>query len=194
MNDCWSIGRYGYLLFHSRAATCHDFGTGAYKHQCLRARFQPGRGCATSARSESLRGLFKDNAVGVLDTSTDQVLSTIAVPAGPHGIVITPDGRWVYISSDGASTVSVIDTSRDTISNSIEVGQTPHALAITPDGSMVLVAGFGTDQVSAINTATDQVVWNVGVASPHNIAITQDGKVACVASQARTRRRWRCST
>src|SRR5262252_9638568 len=119
MNDCWSIGRYGYLLFHSRAATCHDFGTDACRHQRLRARFQPGRGCATSARSESLRGLFKDNAVAVLDTSTDPVLSTIAVPAGPHGIVITPDGRQVYVNSDGASTVSVVDTSTDSISQSI---------------------------------------------------------------------------
>src|SRR2546427_61919 len=50
-------------------------------------------------------GLFKDNAVAVLDTSTNQILSTIPVPTGPHGIIITPDNRWVYVSSDGASTV-----------------------------------------------------------------------------------------
>ena len=86
-------------------------------------------------------GLFKDNAVAVLDTATNHILSTIPVPAGPHGIVITPDGRWVYISSDGASTVSVIDTRTDTVSDSIEVGQTPHGLAITPNGGTVLVTG-----------------------------------------------------
>ena len=79
------------------------------------------------------------------------VLSTIPVPPGPHGVVITPDGRCVYVSSDGASTVSVIDTNTDRVSNSIEVGQTPHGLAITPDGSTVLVAGFGTSQVEAID-------------------------------------------
>src|SRR6266566_3058001 len=55
--------------------------------------------------------------------------------------------------------------------------------AITPDGGMVLVAGFGTSQVSAINTATNQILWKVGVASPHNFAITQNGKTAYVASQ-----------
>src|SRR6266851_8119657 len=118
-------------------------------------------------------GLFKDNAVAVLDTGTNQVLSTISVPAGPHGVVITPDDRWVYVSSDGASTVSVIDTNTDAISNSIEVGQTPHGVAITPNGAMVLVAGFGTSQVSAIDTATNQILWKVGVANPHNIAIAQ---------------------
>ena len=52
------------------------------------------------------------------------------------------------------------------------MGQTPHGLAITPDGSTVLVAGFGTSQVSAIDTATNQVTWKVGVANPHNFAIT----------------------
>src|ERR1700688_75366 len=35
-------------------------------------------------------GLFKDNAVAVLDTSTNHVIKTIAVPPGPHGMVITP--------------------------------------------------------------------------------------------------------
>jgi YVTN family beta-propeller protein len=121
--------------------------------------------------------------VAVLDTGTNQVVSTIPVPAGPHGIVITPDGRWVYVSSDGASTVSVIDTTTDSISQSLEVGSMPQGLAITPDASMVLVAGFGTNQVSAIDTATNKILWKVGVMQPHNFAITQDGKTAYVASQ-----------
>src|SRR5260370_2416548 len=136
----------------------------------------------TAAADKAYVGLFKDNAVAVLDTSSNQVTKTIPVPPGPHGIVITPDGRWVYVSSDGASTVSVIDTYTDSISNSIEVGQTPHGLAITPDGRMVIVAGFGTNQVPAIDTAPNQILWRLGVPNPHNIGVTQDGKTAYVAS------------
>ncbi len=128
-------------------------------------------------------GLFKDNAVAVLDTSSNQVMKTIPIPTGPHGLVVTPDGRWVYASSDGASTVSVIDTRTDQVSASIDVGPTPHGLAITPDGSRVLVAGFGTDQVEAIDTSTNQIVWEVSVGQPHNIAITPDGTTAYAASQ-----------
>ena len=128
-------------------------------------------------------GLFKDNAIAVLDTSTDTVISTIPIPTGPHGLVVTPDGRWVYASSDGASTVSVIDTRTDQVSTSIDVGRTPHGLAITPDGSRVLVAGFGTDQVEAIDTSTNQIVWEVPLPQPHNIAITPDGTTAYAASQ-----------
>jgi YVTN family beta-propeller protein len=128
-------------------------------------------------------GLFKDSAVAVLDTSSNTVIKTIPIPTGPHGLVVTPDGRWVYASSDGASTVSVIDTRTDQVSTSIDVGPTPHGLAITPDGSRVLVASFGTDQVEAIDTSTNKIVWEVPVAQPHNIAITPDGTTAYAGSQ-----------
>jgi YVTN family beta-propeller protein len=128
-------------------------------------------------------GLFKDNAVAVLDTSSNKVMKTIAIPTGPHGLVVTPDGRWVYASSDGAATVSVIDTRTDEVRTSIDVGPTPHGLAITPDGSRVLVAGFGTDQVEAIDTSTNQIAWAVSVPQPHNIAISPDGTTAYAASQ-----------
>ena len=60
-------------------------------------------------------GLFKDNAVAVVDTGTNRVRRTIPIPPGPHGLVVTRDGRKVYVSSDGASTVSVIDTATDRV-------------------------------------------------------------------------------
>jgi hypothetical protein len=40
----------------------------------------------------------------------NRVTGTIPVPKGPHGLVITPDGRKVHVSGDGASIVSVIAT------------------------------------------------------------------------------------
>jgi YVTN family beta-propeller protein len=128
-------------------------------------------------------GLVGDNAVAVLDTANNHVLGTIPVPAGPHGLVMTPDDSRVYLSSEGASTVSIIDTTSDQVTGSLFVGPSPHGLAITPDGSSVLVAIFGGDLVSAIDTATNEVVWSVPVTSPHNLAISPDGLTAYVASQ-----------
>ena len=91
-------------------------------------------------------GLFKDDAVAVLDTAQNKVVGIIAVPKGPHGLVVTPDGRKVYVSSDGASTVSVIDTATDRVVASIEVGANPHGLAVSGDGSRVLVSGWGSNR------------------------------------------------
>jgi YVTN family beta-propeller protein len=128
-------------------------------------------------------GLFRDNAVAVLDTATNMVVKTIPVPPGPHGLVVTPDGRKVYVSSEGASTVSVIDAVTDSVVNSIDVGATPHGLAITPDGRQILVSAFGTNRAVIIDATRDQIVGQVPVPQPHNSAITPDGRTAYVASQ-----------
>src|SRR5712692_407093 len=100
-------------------------------------------------------GLFKDNAVAVLDSSTNRVQGTVPVPQGPHGLAITPDGRKVYVSSDGASTVSVIDTATDKVVAAIEVGVNPHGLAMSRDGRKLLVSAFGSNRSLIIDTASD---------------------------------------
>ena len=128
-------------------------------------------------------GLFKDDAVAVIDTAQNKVLSTIAVPKGPHGLVVTPDGRKVYVSSDGASTVSVIDTAADRVVASIDVGANPHGLAISGAGSRVLVSGWGSNRALVIDTATDRVIGEVPIAQPHNGTLSRDGRTAWVASQ-----------
>ncbi len=128
-------------------------------------------------------GVFNDNAVAVIDTGTNRVLTTIPIPAGPHGLVISPDGLRVYASSDGASTVSVISTVTDRVVSTIEVGKSPHGLAISRDGRQILAAVFGESQVAVINAARNDVVARIPVGNPHNIAISPDGRTAYVASQ-----------
>jgi YVTN family beta-propeller protein len=142
-----------------------------------------GAGTSEAAGPKAYVGLFKDDAVAVIDTSQNRVVSTIAVPKGPHGLVITPDGRKVYVSSDGASTVTVIDTVTDKAVGSIEVGANPHGLAMSTDGRRVLVSAFGTNRALLIDTSTDKVAGEVAVPQAHNSTISPDGRRAWVGSQ-----------
>jgi YVTN family beta-propeller protein len=128
-------------------------------------------------------GVFKDDAVAVIDTAQNKVIGTIAVPKGPHGLVVTPDGRKVYVSSDGAAAVSVIDTTSDRVVANIDVGANPHGLAVSGDGSRVLVMGWGSNRAVVINTVTDRVIGEVPVAQPHNGTLSRDGRTGWVASQ-----------
>ena len=144
----------------------------------------PAAASAAAAAPKAYIGLFRDNALAVLDTATNQVTATIPVPPGPHGIVATPDGQKIYVSSDGASTVSVVDAATDSLVGSVEVGPEPHGLAMTPDGRRLLVGGWGTNRVIIVDTADDRATGEVAVASPHNIAVSPDGRVAYVGSQA----------
>jgi len=137
----------------------------------------------SGAAPKAYVGLFGDNSVAVVDTATKQVMKTIPIPTGPHGLVMTPDGKRVYASSDGDSIVSVIDTSTDEVIACIDVGSMPHGLAITPDGKRILVAGFGSNQVEAIDTRANRIVWRTSVAKPHNLGIAPDGRTAYAASQ-----------
>jgi len=138
---------------------------------------------AAAAAPKAYVGLFKDDSVAVIDTAQNKVVGTIPVPKGPHGLVITPDGRKVYVSSDGVSTVSVIDTASDRVIASIEVGANPHGLAISGDGRRVLVLGWGTNRALVIDTATERVITEVPVGQPHNGTLSRDGSIAWVGSQ-----------
>jgi YVTN family beta-propeller protein len=138
---------------------------------------------AAAGAAKAYVGLFKDDAVAIVDTAQNKVLGTISVAKGPHGLVVTPDGRKVYVSSDGASTVSVIDTAADRVVASIDVGANPHGLAVSGDGSRVLVSGWGSNRALIIDTATDRVIGEIPIAQPHNGTLNRDGRTGWVASQ-----------
>jgi YVTN family beta-propeller protein len=106
-------------------------------------------------------GLFKDNAVGVIDTGTNKMITTIPIPKGPHGMEISADGKFVYVSNEGSTMVSVIDTASDKISQSIEVGPSPHGLALSRDGTRLLVAVNGADNVAVVDTKTNAVISGI---------------------------------
>jgi YVTN family beta-propeller protein len=138
---------------------------------------------AAAAGPKAYVGNFSDNTVSVIDTGTGSVVATVPVSTGPHGMVITPDGRITYVSGDGASTVTAIDTATDKVAHTIEVGKSPHGLAMTPDGRTLLVGVFGDDRVAFVDVATQKVVGTAAVAKPHTIAMRPDGQAAYVASQ-----------
>jgi YVTN family beta-propeller protein len=144
---------------------------------------QPTPVAPAPAAAKAYAGIFRNDTVAVIDTTTNRVLRTIPVPKGPHGLVITPDGRKVYVSSDGSSTVSVIDTLTDRIVSSIDVGLTPHGLAISPDGRRLLVMAFGANQAMVVDTMSDRILGQIPVPLAHNAAISSDGRMAYVGSQ-----------
>ena len=147
------------------------------------AAAQPTPASPASTAGKAYVGVFKDDAVAVIDTTSNRVIRTIPVPKGPHGLVMTPDGRKVYVSSDGASTVSVIDTISDQVVSSIDVGPNPHGLAMSPDGRKLLVMAFGANQAMVIDTTSDRILGQIPVPLAHNGAISSDGRTAYVGSQ-----------
>jgi YVTN family beta-propeller protein len=127
-------------------------------------------------------GLFGDNAIAVLDLDAGLVLKTVPVSA-PDGLIITPNGKKLFVSSGDTGSVKVLATASDTISGSIDVGAKPAGLAITPDGRLVVASVGGADQVVIIDADTNVVVRRVSVGQAHSSCISSDGRYAYVGSQ-----------
>jgi YVTN family beta-propeller protein len=125
---------------------------------------------------------FADNTVSVVDTTARRVIATVPVASGPHGMATTPDGRLVYVASDGSSVVNLIDTGTDKVIRTIEVGKMPHGLPITPDGHFPIAGVYGEDRLAFVDTGTQAIVGTVAVPKLHT-GVRPDGKVAYVASQ-----------
>ena len=53
--------------------------------------------------------LATSDTVYVFDTASGKQKATIAVDKAPKGVKVTPDGRFAYVSNEGAGNISVID-------------------------------------------------------------------------------------
>ena len=138
---------------------------------------------ASKPHRKAYVGLFGDQSVAVLDTVNNQVLKTIPVSA-PDGLIVTPNGKKVYVSSTDTGTVKVIETANDTLAGTITVGAKPAGISVTPDGSRVVVSVGGESQAVIIDTATDTVIKHESVTAAHASCITADGRYAYIGSQA----------
>jgi YVTN family beta-propeller protein len=87
-------------------------------------------------------------------------------------LAITPDGKHVYVTNYGDTTVSVITTATGAVSAPITVGKNPILAAITPDGKHAYVTNQGETTVSVITTATGAVSAPITVGKiPTGVAI-----------------------
>ena len=80
---------------------------------------------------------FVDHSVSVINTDTNTVIDTIAMPGTvPTIAAMTPDAvAFVYITQQGSDEIAIIDTTTNTVlGTTITVGIGPHGISITPDG------------------------------------------------------------
>lgn len=123
------------------------------------------------------------DSVTVVDASTNKVISNMPAGKNPHGMGVTPDGKYLYVASLSSDKVSVIDTSTNKIIASVVVGDMSHHVAISPDGRYAYITISSTDTVSVIDTSTNKVVASIPSGkNPNYVAFSPDGKYAYVTN------------
>jgi YVTN family beta-propeller protein/VCBS repeat-containing protein len=117
-----------------------------------------------------------NNAVSVIDTTTNQVIATVAINGGQsYGIALSLTGDRAYVSTTGNNRLAVINTTTNQVITTVAVGAYPIGVAASADGTRVYVANWSGNTVSVLNTATNTVSSTVSVGvNPFEVAVSPD--------------------
>jgi len=130
-----------------------------------------------------------ENAVIVIDASSNTVTNMIGVGMFPHGIAMSPDGSTLYVTNMQDGSVSIIDVVGNCVMDMVLLGQAsfPIDIEITPDGSSVYVACLNESTVRVIDSVTNTLKSSINMnhipdinSYPRYIAISPDGLYAYV--------------
>jgi YVTN family beta-propeller protein len=125
---------------------------------------------------------YSANSVSVIRTTDNAVVNTISIAApGPYADAVSPDGHWLYVGSDGTTTV--IDTrTLGAVATIPTAAGTTSVLSFTQDSGFAYVAEPSIESVAVISTATRTIVATVPVGpSPAGVAVMGTVKVSTVA-------------
>jgi YVTN family beta-propeller protein len=126
-----------------------------------------------------------EGTVSVIDSSTDQVVTTILVgtiggTGTTDGVAVSPDGRFAYAASENGI-LAVIDTATNSVTAKLSVGAGADFVAFSPDGSRAYVSGGNS--VAVVDTTSNTVVANITVPTAYAVAVNPDGSDAYVTSE-----------
>jgi YVTN family beta-propeller protein len=134
--------------------------------------------------------VLQSNAAGdnihVIDPATNRVVGTIEDIEVPHGVVIAPDGKRIYVSDEAQSTLDVVDVKTMKVFKRIKLSGRPNNLDVAKNGAYVYVGiRDAPGAVDVIETGSLTNVKSVPVKGEvHNVYVTPDGKHVVAGSIA----------
>lgn len=145
--------------------------------------------------------------VSVLDAASFKKVGSIAVGQGPHNVQVAPDGKLVWVTTNGQPVTAMgntanqhmgksgheamtavgevwaIDTATDAVVAKVPVGAHPAHVVVSGDSRFAYVTNGVANTVSVVDAAARTVIATIPVgASPHGIRIDPDGKQAYIAN------------
>ena len=107
--------------------------------------------------------------ITVFDATSHAVTSTLKIEDSgknprPMGTALSPDGKWLYVSTGRGGSVVVIDVAARKLEAIIsDVGARPWGIGVSPDGKRIFTANGSSNDVSIIDVATRRVQKRVNV-------------------------------
>jgi YVTN family beta-propeller protein len=107
--------------------------------------------------------------------------TTTHVARSVHGLGLSPDGRWLYVSDVAGNHLIAYALKNGALgeSHTVPVGAQPVHMVETLDGRRIFVTNFAGKSVSVVNTATWTLEKTIDTPNaPHSIVLSPDGRWA----------------
>ena len=132
-------------------------------------------------------GRYNTNTVGVVDTSSDEMVSTWTASYNPlaktHAVWITRNGRDLYATNEVANSVSKLDARTGELLWEFPIGNRPSEVLVTRDGETAYVTVRNDNRVKALDVSGEipALVSDtfIGV-QPDTMQLTKNGKTLVV--------------
>jgi YVTN family beta-propeller protein len=145
--------------------------------------------------------------VVIVDPQKERVLGRIPVGKRPRGIVISPDGKRLYVALTGSPAagpgvdesklpppdhrydgIGVIDLASERLIHTYPSGIDPETFALSHDGQVLYVSNEDSGQLTALDVTKGSLKVTVPVGTePEGVAVSADDRtvyVACETSNA----------
>ncbi len=151
--------------------------------------------CRLDERKQRLYvSLWAQATVAVIDLGTSSVIARWPTQEHPNEMLLSADGKHLYVANANRNTVSVFDTESgkaiETISAALfpnsPPGATPNSLAMTPDGKMLFIANANVNCVAVFDVSIPGKSRSLGFIPagwyPTSVRVTPDGNRLLIAN------------
>ena len=114
------------------------------------------------------------DGVWLIDATRFREIGFIHTGLGAHGLLISRDARYVFVSNRNAGSVSVISAATRAVVHTWRIpgGGSPDMGGITPDGNVMWWGGRYNGAVYAMSTADGRLIAKIPVgAGPHGVCV-----------------------
>ena len=92
--------------------------------------------------------------IGVIDIGQQKVTSSISVDGNPQMVLLSLDGRYLYVTQPTLGRVAIISASTGRVICTASLAGQPTLLALGPQSGALYAAGNGASIVSVLNPTT----------------------------------------
>jgi DNA-binding beta-propeller fold protein YncE len=114
------------------------------------------------------------NGVHLVDGDQFRYIGFIPTGKGAHGLYVSRDSRFLYVSNRGEGTVSVIDfgSRKEVAKWLLGRGASPDMGGVSADGKVLWLAGRYSSEVYAIDTTDGKLLARIPVGrEPHGLCV-----------------------